>query len=321
MENIIVIGGGPSGLSAALYAARANLKPLVIEGAPAGGQLTQTSEVENYPGFPEGILGTQLILNFRKQAERFGARIVTDNVKSIKKIKGGLEIDCEDGSIYRAKAIIVGTGSSAKWLGLENEQRLRGKGVSGCATCDAFFFKEKEVVVIGGGDSAMEEASYLSKFASRVTIIHRRDSFKASKIMQERVLANPKIKVIWNTEVIDVLGADKVEGIRLKEGEKSYDFKTDGVFLAIGHTPATKFLEGSDVELDSMGYIITSERVAWEGIKTEKRYDMKYRFATSLPGLFAAGDCVDFVYKQAGTAVGMAIAAELEAEKYLSLIS
>lgn len=241
-----------------------------------------------------------LMLAFRKQAEKFGTKFVAGKINSLNDIK--------------AKAIIITTGAKAKWLGIESEQRLRGKGVSACATCDAFFFKNKIVAVVGGGDAALEEANFLTKFASKVYVIHRRDQFRASKFMQDRALSNPKIEPIYNEEILEVLGTDKVEGLKLK----NRNLVVDGLFLGIGHEPETGFLKNSGVLLDEKGYILTTERVRFEN-KAElfNKFNLQYRYATSVPGIFAAGDCVDHVYRQAGTAVGMAIAAELEVEKYL----
>lgn len=324
MNNLIIIGGGPAGLAAALYASRAQLDPLVIEGFPAGGQLTQTSEVENYPGFPKGIMGPELIKNFRDQTLRFNTRFVSENVTEVMKIDEGFEVTVQSGTKYQSKTVLVATGADAKWLGLESEQRLRGRGVSACATCDGFFFKDKEIAVVGGGDSAMEEASYLTRFASKVTLIHRRDSFRASKIMQQRVIENPKIEILYNTEVAEVLGESMVEGLRLEttdaDGSKSErTLKVQGLFLAIGHIPTTSFLKNTGVNLDEKGYIYTSDRVALEQNSSMiPNYNLSFRYATNIEGLFAAGDCTDYQYRQAGTAVGMGIAAELEIEKYLS---
>ncbi|MFA6005792.1 MAG: thioredoxin-disulfide reductase [Patescibacteria group bacterium] len=342
MENLIIIGGGPAGLAAATYAARANLKPLVIEGSVPGGQLTLTSDVENYPGFSKGILGPELVQEMKLQAERFGTRFISDSVQKIESDKRAKNVIVSSGTMYSARVILVATGADARWLGLPSEQKLRGKGVSACATCDGFFFRNKVVAVLGGGDSAMEDALVLTRFATKVYVIHRRDSFRASKIMQERVLKHPKIEVILNAEVLEIVGEEKVTGIKLKipksenrnpkQALKSEDLKQlrnssfelrdlplDGVFVAIGHTPATKFLEGSGVLLDPKQYIYTGARVAFElpeGVSREK-FDKKFQYATSVDGIFAAGDCVDHVYRQAATAAGMGVAAELEIEKYL----
>ena len=300
-EKILIIGSGPAGLTAAIYAARANLEPLMIEGAQAGGQLMLTTDVENYPGFPEGILGPELMDRFRKQAERFGTRIITADVTKVdfgvhpfKAWVGGDE--------YEADAVIVSTGASARWLGVEGEDRLRGFGVSACATCDGFFFKEKQILVVGGGDSAMEEATFLTKFAAQVTIVHRRDEFRASKIMIDRALSNDKIDVIWDSVVEEITGEDHVTGARLRnvKSDEIQELETDGVFVAIGHTPNTDLVAGQ-VDLDDKGYIRVVDGTA-----------------TSVPGVFAAGDVVDFVYRQAITAAGTGCAAALDAERWLA---
>ncbi len=300
IENVIIIGGGPAGLAAAIYNARANLNPLVLAGSPPGGQLMLTSDVENYPGF-ESILGPELIEKFRLHAKKFGTRIIDENVLKVDFSKKPLEIYTSNKS-YKTNTVIVATGAKALWLNLPNEQRLRGKGVSACATCDAFFFKNKIVGVVGGGDTAMEEALTLTKFANKVYIIHRRDQFRASKIMQDRVRKNPKIETIWNTVVVDVLGEQKVEGIKLQKSQadsgQTRILQLEGLFLAIGHKPDTDIFKGQ-IEFDQKGYIVTKQSM------------------TSVPGVFAAGDCVDHIYRQAGTAVGMGIAAALDVEKWL----
>lgn len=328
MEQLLIIGAGPAGLSAAVYAARAQLKPTLIQGSVPGGQLTQTTEVENYPGFDKSILGTTLMAQMTEQAKRFGTKMITDEVTAIEKVKAIIQVKTQSGAVYQAKSVLVATGASAKWLGLESETRLRGKGVSACATCDGFFFRDKIVAIIGGGDTAMEEANFLTKFANKVYLIHRRDSFRASKIMQQRVLNNPKITVIYNAQVQAVLGEEKVTGLKLiitqNQQTKEQDLVLDGVFVAIGHLPATTFLNGSGVVLDKKGYIYTSQRVAIdsqqgllpENIKSS-RFDFAYQYQTSVPGIFAAGDCVDYQYRQAVIASGMGVAAELEAEKFL----
>ncbi len=360
MENVVVIGGGPAGLSAAIYLARAGLSPLVFAGSPPGGQLTLTSEVENFPGH-DSILGSELIEKMRKQAQRFGAKIVDENVFKVDFSKRPFEVftdpvvprssSQDEGSLRRSLAqttdfrknfvsslaVIIATGAKALWLNVPGEQELRGKGVSACATCDGFFFKDKVVAVVGGGDTAMEEALTLTKFAKKVYIIHRRDSFRASKIMQERVFANKKIEVIWNAQVVDVMGKTKVEGIKLKiKNEKLKmtikNLKIDGLFVAIGHKPDTEIF-ASQVELDEKGYVYTSSRIAIEYIKNQisnskmtnqnskifniKKYNFDYQMMTSVPGVFAAGDCVDIYYRQAATAAGMGVAAALEVEKWL----
>ncbi len=321
-ENLIIIGGGPAGLAAAVYAARAALKPLMFGGAPYGGQLMLTSEVENYPGF-ESILGPDLIAKMRDHVKKFGTRILDKNVLKIDLKKQPFELATID-QTYQAGSIIIATGAQALWLGLPNEERLRGKGVSACATCDGFFFKDKIVAVVGGGDTAMEEALFLTKFASEIHIIHRRDSFRASKIMQERVLNNPKIKVILNNEVVDVLGQDKVEGIKLRStADKSQtELKIDGLFIAIGHKPDTELFK-NQLELDSKGYIVTSLVKALEMAKNPAvkpaNFQFDYQYMTSVPGIFAAGDNLDPRYRQAGTAVGMGVAAALEVERWLEM--
>jgi len=299
LEDVIIIGGGPAGLSAAIYLARANLKPLLFAGSPPGGQLTLTSEVENYPGF-ESILGSELIEKMRNQAKKFGARIMDENV---------LKVDFSNKSnkthltnkTYLSKSIIIATGAKALWLGLESETRLRGKGVSTCATCDGFFFRGKTVTVIGGGDTALEEALTLTKFAEKVYIIHRRDFFRASKIMQERVKENKKIEIIWNAVVEEIIGEKHVEAVKVKSQKskvksESQNLKVDGVFVAIGHKPDTDLFKGH-VELDEKGYVKIFER---------RR--------TSVTGVFVAGDCADPYYKQAVTSAGTGVEAALEVE-------
>jgi thioredoxin reductase (NADPH) len=300
-ENLIIIGSGPAGYTAALYAARENLNPLMISGFGKGGQLMLTSTVDNYPGFPEGIMGPDLMELMRKQAEKFGTRFIDDNVTSVDLKKSPIEVTVE-GKTYYAKSVIISTGASSNWIGLESEKRLIGKGVSSCATCDGFFFKEKDVIVVGGGDSAMEEALFLTRFARSVTIVHRRDSFRASKIMQDKVMQSPKINIIWDCAVEEILGKDRVEGVRLdqlKTGQKA-ELKIDGVFVAIGHSPNTGFLNGQ-LKLDQKGYIVTSEEVK-----------------TDIKGVFAAGDVVDHVYRQAVTAAASGAKAAMEARSYLN---
>ncbi len=323
-ENVIVIGGGPAGLAAAIYTARADLSPLVIAGAPPGGQLTLTTEVENYPGI-DSILGPDLITKMRGHAQKFETRFIDDNVKSVDFSKQPFTLTLSSGKQVAGKTILVATGASALWLGLENETRLRGKGVSACATCDGFFFRDKTIAVVGGGDTAMEEALTLTTFAKKVYILHRRDSFRASKIMQKRVLEHPKIEVMWNTTIEDVLGSERVEGLKIATGGAAAEnLVVDGLFLAIGHRPATDFLKDSGVILDEKGYIKTTVWAAWEKMKNPDYglpttgYKPHYHYATSVPGVFAAGDCVDYVYRQAGTAVGMGIAAALDVERYLA---
>ncbi len=302
MENLIIIGSGPAGYTAGLYSARANLKPLLFEGIESGGQLMLTTDVENYPGFKDGIMGPDLMTEFKLQAEKFGTKIISQNVVSITRSDRGFEVSTNS-DVYHAKSIIISTGASAKWLGVEGEERLQGYGVSACATCDGFFFKDKIVSVVGGGDSAMEEALFLTKFAKKVYIIHRRDSFRASAIMQERVMNNEKIEVLWNKEVQKIVGESSVESIVLinSDDQEEVNLKTDGVFIAIGHTPNVGFLNGL-VDLDDKGYIKT-------GFTTST--------STSLEGVFAAGDVADSVYRQAVTAAGTGCQAAIDAERWL----
>jgi len=300
-HKVIIIGSGPAGLTAAIYAARANLNPLVIAGLAPGGQLINTTEVENFPGFPEGIMGPELMQNMIKQAERFGTKFIYDVVKevdftgSVKKLMVGSDV-------YEADSVILATGSSYRMLGLESEKKFFGRGVSTCATCDGAFYKEKIVAVIGGGDSAMEESNFLTKFAKKVYIIHRKKEFKASKIMQQRVLSNPKIEIIWNSEVTEILGENLVNGVKTKNviDSKESTVTVDGVFLAIGHTPNTGFLV-NHVELDEKGYIKVTEG----------------HTKTTIPGVFVAGDVYDFHYQQAITAAGMGCMSALDAQHYL----
>ena len=352
MENLIIIGSGPAGYTAAIYAARANLAPILFEGTEPGGQLMTTTDVENYPGFPKGITGPELMVIFKEQAERFGARIMGEIVTKVEfgnpspqpsPIKGegangnspplvggvrggGFKVWANE-KMYETRAVIIATGASAKRLGLENEKKLYGKGVSACATCDGFFFKDKTVVVVGGGDTAMEESTFLTKFAKKVYVVHRRDVLKASKIMQERAMKNPKIEFIWNTEVVDVLGADvgHVTGVVLspsppsppikggedlknssplvgeaRRGGTSRTLPCDGLFAAIGHEPNTKIFSGQ-IELDQKGYVVTRPGTTM----------------TSVEGVFAGGDCVDFKYRQAVTAAGTGCEAAIDAERWL----
>jgi thioredoxin reductase (NADPH) len=300
MRDVIIIGSGPAGLTAALYTARANLKPLVIEGLQPGGQLTITSDVENFPGFPDGIQGPQLMDQMRSQAERFGSEHLYDMVTKVDFTARPFKVWVGE-DLYEAKTVILSTGASARWLGLPSEQRLQGRGVSACATCDGFFFRDQDIAVVGGGDSALEEATFLTRFASKVTLIHRRDEFRGSQIMRERALANEKIDVAWNSVVDEILGEDGVTGLRLKDTKTGElrELPVTGVFMAIGHDPNTEIFKGA-VETDAEGYIVV-------GKTTE----------TNIPGVFAAGDVVDKRYRQAITAAGQGCAAALDAEKFL----
>jgi thioredoxin reductase (NADPH) len=301
-RDLIIIGGGPAGYTAALYAARANLAPLVIEGFNWGGQLMITSDVENYPGYPDGVMGPEMMAEFRRQAERFGAEFVTDDVTRVdfSERPFGIWVEQEE---YRARAVIVATGASARWLGLPGEQHFQGRGVSACATCDGAFFKEKELIVVGGGDSAMEEATFLTRFATKVTVIHRRDEFRASQIMLDRARANDKIEFITNAVIDEILGDGKVQGVRLRDtvSDETWELPVDGVFVAIGHDPNTKlFVE--QLDHDDAGYLVTKPG------STE----------TNVRGVFAAGDVQDHVYRQAVTAAGSGCMAALDAERLLA---
>jgi thioredoxin reductase (NADPH) len=299
-SSVAIIGSGPAGLTAAIYAARANLAPVVFAGGLYGGQLMLTTEVENYPGFAQGIMGPELMENFRLQAERFGAVLHFVDVTKVDLRQTPFRLWTEDDE-YTADTVIVATGASARWLDVPHEARLRGRGVSTCATCDGAFFRDKHIVVVGGGDSAMEEALFLTRFGSKVTVIHRRSSFRASKIMADRVLTHAKIDVIWNSEVTEVLGAEKTEGLGLRNvetGEVS-TIDADALFIAIGHDPNTALFAGQ-LDLDPMGYIVSPDGVM-----------------TNIPGVFVAGDVYDVRYKQAITAAGMGCKAALEVEKYL----
>jgi thioredoxin reductase (NADPH) len=306
MEKLVIIGSGPAGLTAAIYAARADLAPLVAVGHQPGGQLVITAEVENFPGFPEGILGAELMANMRRQAERFGARFAEEEVNSVDFGLHPFQI-CTDQGRYETGSVVIATGAAARWIGIPGERRLIGRGVSSCATCDAFFFRNREVVVVGGGDTAMEEALFLAKFASRVTIIHRRDQLRASKILQDRCRRNPKIAFLWDTVPLEVLGAEKVEGVRVrnvKSGAET-DHRTDGLFVAIGHTPNTRVFDGQ-LELDTQGYVIITK-----GTTT----------GTSVPGVFVAGDVADPRYRQAIVAAGNGARAAMDAEVYIEGVS
>lgn len=318
-QNVVIIGGGAAGLSAAVYLARAGLAPLVFAGSPPGGQLMLTTEVENFPG-TDSVLGPQLIENLRNQSKKFGTTIIDENITSVETTKRPFTVTTGGGKTYTTKSIIIATGARALWLGLDSEQRLRGKGVSACATCDAFFFRNKTVAVIGGGDSALEEALTLTKFASKVYVVHRRDVFKASKIMQKRVLEHEKIEVIWNAQVQEVVGQHKVEGLKLKIGEETREVPVDGIFVAIGHRPDTDLLKGK-LELDTKGYLVTTAIAALINFQsplyTKDQFDVRYQTMTSVPGIFGAGDCVDHVYKQASTAAGLGVQASLDVERWL----
>jgi len=304
VRDVIVIGGGPAGYTAALYSARANLSPLVIEGFNWGGQLMITSDVENYPGYPDGVMGPEMMQEFRRQAERFGAEFVTDDVTKVDFSEQPFRVSVGDEE-YLGRTVIVATGASARQIGLESERRLQGRGVSYCATCDAAFFPGKHVVVVGGGDSAMEEASFLTRFAAKVTIVHRRDEFRASKIMLDRARANEKIDWITNAVVDDVLGEERVTGIRLRDvtSDDTWEIEADGIFAAIGHDPNTAlFLD--QLDHDDAGYLITQPG------STE----------TNVQGVFAVGDVQDHVYRQAVTAAGSGCMGALDAERYLAAI-
>jgi thioredoxin reductase (NADPH) len=304
VNEVVIVGSGPAGYTAAIYAARAQLKPIIYEGSvTAGGALMNTTEVENFPGFATGVMGPELMESMRKQVERFDAKIITDDIVSMKLTGEIKELTDGSGNTVKAKSVILAMGSAYKEIGLPNEKRLSGRGVSWCATCDGFFFRDQVIAVVGGGDSAMEEANFLTKFASKVVLIHRRDSFRASKIMVDRASANPKIEFLFNHEVIDVLGEEKVVGLKLKNtftGEESVKDFT-GLFVAIGHLPRSELVVGQ-VELDSDGYVQV------EGRSTK----------TKIPGVFACGDLVDFTYRQAITAAGSGCQAALDAERFLA---
>jgi thioredoxin reductase (NADPH) len=304
IRDVIIIGSGPSGLTSAIYTARANLNPLMIEGSSAGGQLMTTTEVENYPGFADGILGPELMDQFRKQAARFNTEFITDDVTKVE-LSGKIKKIYVGETLYQAKAVIISTGAKSKMIGLKSEQKLLGYGVSTCATCDGFFFSGHEIAVVGGGDSAMEEALFLSRFATKVTLIHRREEFRASKIMQDRVRDNEKIQLLLNSVVVEVKGDAKVSGLTIKNtlsGEES-NLDVTGLFVAIGHTPNTQIFK-DQIELDEMGYILTQN-------KSTK---------TNIDGVYAAGDVADHVYRQAITAAGTGAMAAIEVERYLETL-
>jgi thioredoxin reductase (NADPH) len=304
VRNVIIIGSGPAGYTAAIYAARADLKPLVFEGSvTAGGALMNTTDVENFPGFPEGVMGPDLMDHLRRQAERFGAELVSDDVTAVD-LTGEVKVVTDGaGAEHRARTVIVATGSGYRELGLPREKALSGRGVSWCATCDGFFFRDQDIAVVGGGDTAMEEATFLTRFARSVTIVHRRDSLRASKIMQERAFANEKIRFLWDSEVVDVLGKDKVAGLRVRNvhsGEES-DLDVTGLFVAIGHDPRSELFAGQ-LRRDDEGYLLVDAPST----------------RTDVAGVFACGDVVDHIYRQAVTAAGTGCAAALDAERYLA---
>lgn len=317
IERVTIVGSGPAGWTAAIYAARASLDPVVYEGVPKqtpslqlpGGQLMLTTEVENYPGFPGGVTGPEMMAHFKKQAQRFATRVEGRDIVKCNFNKKPFVLETADGKTFRSHSVIIATGASANWLGLKNEMRLAqsGGGVSACAVCDGALpvFRNQPLAVVGGGDTAMEEASYLTKFASKVYVIHRRSELRASKVMQERVLGSPKVEMVWNSAVLDVLGNDHVEGIRVIDvnTEKETDIPLKGLFIAIGHTPNTGFLADSGVELDDKGYI---------------KLQNGFRTYTNIEGVFAAGDVADSVYRQAVTAAGMGCKAAIDAERWLA---
>jgi thioredoxin reductase (NADPH) len=302
VRNVIVIGSGPAGFAAALYAARADLEPLVLKGLEAGGQLMLTTDVENYPGFADGILGPELMDQMEKQAQRFGAEILAVHVTEVDTSSRPFVVKAGD-ETWRARTLIVATGATARWLGIPGEEKLRGRGVSACATCDGFFFRDRELLVVGGGDTAMEEAMFLTKFASKVTIVHRRDTFRASKVMQDRVLANEKIEIAWNTVLEEIFGDDAVTGASARDVETgaTREIAADGVFMAIGHDPTTALFRGQ-LDLDDKGYLVVREPST----------------ATSVGGVFAAGDVTDHTYRQAVTAAGQGCKAAIDAERFLT---
>ena len=301
--KVLIIGSGPAGYTAAIYAARAMLKPVMVQGYQPGGQLTITTDVENYPGFGDIVQGPWLMEQMQKQAHNVGTELITDMIKSVDLSSKPFKAESEDGQSYTADSIIISTGASARWLGLESETKFQNNGVSACATCDGFFFQDQEVVVVGGGNSAVEEALYLSKIASKVTLIHRRNKLRAEQILQDRLFADEKINVIWNATIEEILGEETVNAVKIKSTDdgSTMEYPTNGVFVAIGHDPATSIFKGH-LDMDQEGYIITKPD------STE----------TSIPGVFAAGDVKDKIYRQAVTAAGMGCMAALEAEKFLS---
>jgi thioredoxin reductase (NADPH) len=304
IRNVIIIGSGPAGYTAAVYAARAQLAPLLFEGSvTAGGALMNTTEVENFPGFTEGIMGPALMENMRAQAERFGAELITDDIVSVD-LTGAIKVVTDgSGNTHKARAVILAMGSGYRELGLENEKRLSGRGVSWCATCDGFFFRDQDIAVVGGGDSALEEATFLTRFAKSVTLVHRRDELRGSKIMQERALSNEKMKFAWNSQVVDILGDQKVSALVLEDtvtGEKR-ELPATGLFIAIGHDPRSELVKGQ-VDVDAEGYVLVKDRTS----------------QTNLEGVFACGDLIDHSYRQAITAAGSGCAAALDAERFLA---
>ncbi|MEK7747898.1 MAG: thioredoxin-disulfide reductase [Nitrospirota bacterium] len=307
-QNVIILGSGPAGLTAAIYASRANLNPVLIEGAQPGGQLMITTDVENYPAFPAGIQGPELIFEMKKQAERFGTTVVTGNVTSVDLSHRPFKVVIDDEETVSAKSLIIASGARAKLLGLESESRLMGHGVSACATCDGFFFKGKKIFVVGGGDTAIEEATFLTRFATSVTVVHRRETLRASKIMQDRAFHNPKINFLWNTAILDILAGESGTVAALKmqnvKTQKEWEEPADGVFIAIGHEPNTTLFQGK-LPLDERGYILT---------KTGST-------KTDIPGVFAAGDVADPTYRQAITAAGTGCMAAIDAERFLEEVS
>jgi len=309
MYDVVIIGSGPAGYSAAIYTSRAMLKTLILTGTQQGGQLTTTTEIENFPGFPKGILGPQLMMDMESQAKRFGTEVIQATVTNVQngEKKNGFVVEA-DGTSYTGRSVIVATGASAMYLGLPSETKLMGKGVSGCATCDGFFFRGKDIVVVGGGDTAMEEATFLTKFASKVTIVHRREEFRASPIMYQRAKKDPKIIFLTNKIIEEIVGDTAVTGIRIKDTKTGNveTYPTQGVFLAIGHKPSTEFLKGT-ITLDAKGYVVT------RGLTNPG----DYHTASSVLGIFAAGDCVDFQYRQATVAAGMGVMAALDVQKWL----
>ncbi len=304
--KVLIIGSGPAGCTAAIYAARADLKPILVRGMEPGGQLMVTTDVENYPGFADIIQGPWLMQQMEAQAKHVGTNIINDHIKEINLKSQPISAIGESGNNYTADTVIIATGAQAKWLGIESEKKFRGFGVSGCATCDGFFFKNKEIAIVGGGNTAVEEALYLTKFANKVTLIHRRDTLRAEKILQERLMANPKIKIIWNHAIDEILGTDEplnVTGVRLKDTQNgiTQELKFDGIFIAIGHVPNTSLFVGT-LKMDTENYIITAPNST----------------QTSIKGVFAAGDVQDKIFRQAVTAAGTGCMAALEAERYLS---